>query len=115
MLALDGVPHGEFHERFLNYSLEAGFDPFKLVKTGNGNTMTPVLSHSSLAEAARGNPFSARMQATLMALARVRFGETGQDINRITDANWLRTIEAAAESIPLDVLQRIAPELANRS
>jgi hypothetical protein len=63
MLALDGVPHGEFHERFLNDSLKAGFDPFKLAKTGNGKTMTPVLSHSSLAEAARGNPASARMQA----------------------------------------------------
>lgn len=66
ILALDGVPHGEFHLRFLGYSLEAGFDPFKLVQAGaGGQRLAPVFGHESLAEAAQHNPWSARMQARL--------------------------------------------------
>jgi hypothetical protein len=27
---IDGISHDKFHEHFLRYSLEAGFDPFRL-------------------------------------------------------------------------------------
>ncbi|MGH8809127.1 MAG: hypothetical protein ACREX0_14740, partial [Noviherbaspirillum sp.] len=78
-LALDGVQHGEFHERFLAYSLDAGFDPFKLAKTGLGNAVIPVLGHSDLADAAATNPSSARMRASLMEIAQARFGPLAHD------------------------------------
>lgn len=72
ILALDGVPHGEFHLRFLEYSLEAGFDPFKLVQAGaGGQRLAPVFGHESLAEAARHNPWSASMQERLRQAAPV--------------------------------------------
>ncbi|HEY1147198.1 MAG TPA: hypothetical protein VGF27_01415 [Pseudoduganella sp.] len=65
MLVLDGVEHGEFHQRFLDYSLQAGFDPFKLVHADDGHPQMPVFDHESLAAAAAGNPYSARMQQAI--------------------------------------------------
>jgi hypothetical protein len=65
ILTFDGYPHGEFHERFLGYLLEAGFDPFKMVLSTSGTKLIPVFGHASLAEAARENAVSARMQAAL--------------------------------------------------
>jgi hypothetical protein len=116
MLALDGVVHGEFHERFLAYSLGAGFDPFKLAKTGSGTTVIPVFSHSTLAEAARVNPSSARMHESLMELARTKFAslarETGDGATVPPDPDLARAVEACSESIPPDLLAKIAPELA---
>jgi hypothetical protein len=70
ILTFDGYPHGEFHERFLGYLLEAGFDPFKLVPSADGEKLMPVFGHAGLAEAAQDNPVSARMQATLRRVER---------------------------------------------
>ena len=106
MLAFDGYPHGEFHERFLSYLLEAGFDPFKTVKAASGVNYTPVFGHDGLAIAAQENPVSARMHETLGALARQRFGGGASAI----DAEELRRIVLLShESIPDDVLSKIAP------
>jgi hypothetical protein len=115
-LALDSVEHGELHERFLAYSMDAGFDPFKLAKTGSGTTVIPVISHSSLAEAAGSNPSSARMRASLMELARARFSphvqKDGKGAVILPNASLSQIIEACSESIPLDLLEKFTPELA---
>lgn len=114
-LALDGVQHSVFHERFLGYALQAGFDPFKLVRPGSGVTEIPVIDHASLAEATLSNPSSARMHASLMELARARFTPLTQEAQSGTQqlsAESFHLIEACAESIPLDLLEQIAPELA---
>jgi hypothetical protein len=114
-LALDGAQHSEFHERFLTYSLQAGFDPFKLARAGSGTAEIPVIDHASLAEAALSNPSSARMRASLMEVARPKFESLAQEIQRGKPKSslWLfRVAEACAESIPLDLLEQIAPELA---
>lgn len=107
-LALDGVVHSEFHERFLAFSLAAGFDPFKVVHPGSGSAMVPVIDHSGLAESAEVNASSARMRKTLLEMARERFASLA-DAPR---ADMLPVVEACAESIPADLLARIAPELA---
>ena len=70
ILAIDGMHHGEFHLRFLDYSLEAGFDPFKLVQASSGRGMAPVWGHEAMAEAALSNPWAARMQARVHEVAR---------------------------------------------
>lgn len=114
-LALDGVDHGELHERFLAYSVQAGFDPFKLVRPGTGVAAIPVIDHASLAEAAQSNPTSARMRAFLMELAQARFAPLVDDVQADMPASsrpWYSMVEACAESIPLDLLKRLAPELA---
>lgn len=112
-LALDGVQHSEFHERFLGYSLHAGFAPFRLARPGTGVAPIPVIDHASLAEAALSNASSARMHASLMELARARFTPLARDAQSGTlSAESFRVIEACAESIPLDLLEQIAPELA---
>ncbi|WP_296002016.1 hypothetical protein [Rugamonas sp.] len=67
ILSLDGMRHDEFHLRFLEYSLAAGFDPFKLVQASSGHGLMPVFGHESLAEAATGNPWSAKMLALVKA------------------------------------------------
>lgn len=67
ILAFDGYPHGEFHERLLGELLEAGFDPFKMVAAPSGAGYMPVFGHDGLAEAALSNPVSARMLALLHA------------------------------------------------
>ena len=113
-LALDGVQHTEFHERFLSHLLEAGFDPFKLARPGSGVAPVPVINHASLADAAFSNPSSARMRAALMELARERFAVLAEEIqkNGRISPDAYEVVEACAESIPLDLLERIAPELA---
>lgn len=113
-LALDGAQHGEFHERFLAYSLHAGFDPFKLARVGTGTPEIPVIDHASLAEEADSNPSSTRMRASLMEVARARFAPLAQEIEggKPNSSPWLvRVVEACAESIPVDLLEEIAPEL----
>lgn len=114
-LALDGVDHGEFHERFLAYSVEAGFDPFKLTQVGSTSAPLPVIDHADLALAARVNPSSARMHASLMSLARMRFEALGQAMRDGAPEpvpGMRQAAIACAESLPLDLLQQIAPELA---
>jgi len=69
ILAFDGYPHGEFHERFLRYLLDAGFDPFKRVRAASGDGLVAVFGHAGLAEAALDNPVSARMLAMLKEAA----------------------------------------------
>jgi hypothetical protein len=115
-LALDGVQHSEFHERFLAWVLQAGFDPFKLAQAGSGNARIPVIDHAGLADAASANQSSARMQASLMEAARARFEPLAGEIQAgrplSSDIGLLQQIEASAESIPHDLLEKLAPELA---
>lgn len=113
-LAIDGVPHGTFHERFLAYAVKGGFDPFKLVSPGSAATAIPVIDHASLAEAAMSNPVSARMRAFLMELAQARFAPLAQQVQegKLDASRWFPVIEACVESMPYDLLAEIAPELA---
>lgn len=112
-LALDGVEHGEFHERFLAYSVESEFDPFKLSRAGNAAAEIPVVDHADLMESASYNPSSARMRASLMELARARFESIAKEAQggSADAAAALRIVEACAESIPNDILEKFAPEL----
>jgi hypothetical protein len=113
-LALDAVEHREFHERFLGYLLQAGFDPFKLSFNGAGVEALPVIDHADLAQAATWNPVSERMRATLMELARARFEPLAKEVESGKEAAaqpMFATVEACAESIPEDLMRRIAPEL----
>lgn len=61
ILAFDGYPQDEFHERFLGYLLDAGFDPFKTVAASDGEHRIAVFNHEGLEEAAQHNPAAARM------------------------------------------------------
>lgn len=106
ILAFDGYPHGEFHERFLGYLLEAGFDPFKTLPTESGATFIPVFGHDGLAAASERNPASGRMQLMLYQLARQRFGG---DHAAIGAEELERIVLLCHESIPDDVLEKIAP------
>jgi hypothetical protein len=95
--------------------VQAGFDPFRLAQTGSDTPELPVIDHASLAQTALVNPSSARMRASLMELARARFGPAIQEMQSDQPeqkADLLRAIEPCAESIPIDLLERIAPELA---
>lgn len=116
-LALDGMRHSALHERFLAYLLEAGFDPFRIAATGEGMDAIPVIDHASLAEAAASNPSSARMRSTLMELARTRFEPLAQEVEsgkEPSSSALYAVVKACAESVPDDLMRRIAPELANR-
>lgn len=107
ILAIDGMLHGEFHSRFLDYSLDAGFDPFKLVPSGSGRGMTAVFGHETLAAAARENRWSAKMHARLQALARSRFDpELGAAVYSPEDL--ARIIALCVDSIPADLLEKLA-------
>lgn len=112
-LALDGVQHTQFHERFLAYALEGGLDPFKLSRVGNGTTEVPVIDHDYLAEAATFNPSSVRMRVTLTDIARSRFIPLVESIRSggPEAEEHLRVIEACAESIPNEILEQVMPEL----
>ena len=113
-LALDGVEHSEFHERFLGHLLAAGFDPFRLTRPGSGAGPVPVIDHYGLAHAASTNPSSARMRETLMQMARDRFAAAAEEVRvngELSDDTW-QAVEACAESIPADLLARIAPDFA---
>jgi hypothetical protein len=116
-LVLDGVEHGQLHERFLEASIEAGFDPFRLTHAGTQgghSAPLPVIDHADLALTARSNPSSARMLKMLKDLARSRFAALVQEpsADAAPDAALMQAVIACAESIPLDMLERIAPELA---
>lgn len=113
-LVLDGVCHTEFHDRFLRYSIEAGFDPFMLVRTGSGNNASPVISHESLMQASRMNKISDGMRTALVDIAR-RFSRLKNDINNGSDpgsAHLLAVIQACSDSFPLEMLKDAAEELA---
>lgn len=69
ILSFDGYPHAEFHERFLRYLLDAGFEPFKQVRSASGDGQVPVFGHAGLEEAAQENAASARMLTMLMETA----------------------------------------------
>lgn len=114
-LALDGVQHSTFHEKFFGLSLQAGFDPFKLASPGTGAAAIPVIDHATLADAALANASSARIRTTLMEIARARFTALAQDIREgkpPASSDWFHAVEACAESIPPDLLEHLAPELA---
>jgi hypothetical protein len=112
-LALDGVDHTAFHERFLEFLLKAGFDPFHLARAGTGVAPIPVIDHASLREAADINPSSARMHALLMQVARDRFAEAADQAaaHGGIAPEMAQVVAACAESMPSDLLERIAPEL----
>lgn len=65
MLVLDGVQHTEFHARFMEYLLAAGFEPHKELYADEGHQHMPVLDLESLARAAESNPYSARMMQAI--------------------------------------------------
>src|SRR5471030_3520468 len=107
ILAIDGMHHGEFHARFLDYSLEAGFDPFKLALAGSGRGVVPVLGHESLALSAQEHPWSAKMLAQLHDLARRRF-DTEFAPSAHSKAELEQTLLHCRESIPPDVAEKLA-------
>jgi hypothetical protein len=110
-LMLDGPTHGEFHERFLAYSLASGFDPFKQVRMNSGSRAMPVISHESLAAAALENPYSARMRTALMEVARQRFSAQGFAAT-MPEEDLASLIKNSHESIPHEILAQLAPSLA---
>lgn len=114
-LALDGVDHSAFHERFLGFLLKAGFDPFRLARPGSGISPVPVIDHANLCEAAETNPSSARIRAILMEIARKRFAAAAEEATTRGQLapEALQTVAACAESIPSDLLERISPDLLN--
>jgi hypothetical protein len=105
ILAFDGYPYAEFHERFLGYLLNAGFDPFATVRMAGNANWVPVFGHDGLAAAARDNPVAARMLARLQGIALTRLADADP-------AERQRIIALCPESIPDDVLQAFAPALA---
>ncbi|HZW13669.1 MAG TPA: hypothetical protein VFF81_10825 [Noviherbaspirillum sp.] len=112
-LALDGVAHNEYHFRFLQYSLQAGFDPFRLASSGTGSLPGPVINHEDLAEASLANPWSEQMRNLLFEEARRRFPQlTTADgaAGRVTE-DELRIIGACAASIPRELLERVSADL----
>ncbi len=109
ILALDGMQHAEFHEKFLTYSLAAGFDPFKVVFTGNGNTLTAVMNHRGLAENAQCNPTSSRMRELLQQKARERFIAGGTSGYRSL-AEMASAIVLCADAIPKDLMEQLVPQ-----
>ena len=115
-LVLDGVCHTEFHARFLGYSIEACFDPFMLVRGSSGKT-NPVISHESLSNASRTNTVSHGMRMILMDIAHQRFwhllDDDIKDTSSSSSENLLAIIRACSESIPLEMLKKVALELAD--
>jgi hypothetical protein len=105
ILVFDGYPYAEFHERFLGYLLDAGFDPFATMPMAGDTKWVPVFSHDVLAAAARGNPVAARMLVRLQGIVRARLADADP-------AERQRIIALCPESIPDDVLQEFAPALA---
>lgn len=101
ILAFDGYPYAEFHERFLGYLLDAGFDPFKTVPMQNNANYVAVFGHEGLAAAAQDNPVAARMLARLQGLARGRLMDADP-------AERQRIIALCPESIPADIVKDVA-------
>ncbi|GIZ51381.1 hypothetical protein [Noviherbaspirillum aridicola] len=114
-LALDGVRHSIFHERFLSALMAAGFDPFRLASAGSDSEPIPVIDHAVLAESAETNASSARMRDALMERARSLFEPLAQEAEAGRDPRahpLFAPLRACAESVPDDLMHRIAPELA---
>jgi hypothetical protein len=107
ILAIDGMQHGEFHARFLDYALDAGFNPFKLVHAGSGRGVVAVFGHEALAEAAAHNGWSAKMHARLQSLARIRFDAELEDAAHSKE-DWERSIAMFGDSIPADLLGKLS-------
>lgn len=106
ILAIDGMQHGEFHSRFLSYAVDAGFDPFKLVPAPSGRGMIAVFGHEALADAAPGNPWSARMLGCVQELARNRF-DTAFDEGRYGHGELEQIAALCGDTIPADVLEKL--------
>lgn len=107
ILTIDGMHHGEFHARFLEYSLAAGFDPFKLAQAASGRGVVAVFGHEALAVSAEDNPWSAKMLAALHSLARRRFDAEFVPA-AYSKANLEQTILYCRDSIPKDVLDKMS-------
>lgn len=112
ILAIDGMQHGDFHARFLDYSLDAGFDPFKLVRAASGRGVVAVFGHETLAAAAAHNSWSADMHARLQNLARTRFDAELEDAAHSKE-DWERTIALFGDSFPADLLGKLSVAAAN--
>lgn len=115
-LVLDGVPHSEFHENFVRFSMEAGFDPFRVGSAGaSQNAMRALLDHAALAQAAAGNPASARLHAMFLEHAQQRYAPMVEQVrggNADVAAQLRPVFTASAESIPRELLAAVVPELA---
>src|SRR5471030_1859255 len=107
ILAIDGMHHGEFHARFLDYSLEAGFDHYQLVPAASGRGVVAVFGHESLAQSAQDNPCSARMLETIQRVARRRF-DTEFVPSAYTKAELEETLRHCRDSMPKDVAEKLA-------
>src|SRR5471030_1100706 len=107
ILTIDGMHHVEFHARFLDYSLEAGFDPFKLALAGSGRGVVAVFGQESLAWSAQDNPWSARMLAVLHDLARRRFDSEFVP-SAYTRTALEQTLLYCRDAIPKDVVEKLA-------
>lgn len=105
-LVLDGIEHGEFHERFLHYLLQAGFDPFRLLGLDDAHSAAPPISHASLAASARNNAASARMRQMLMDQARTRFAPLlqGPGADDVAHAVLREMALASQDSLPGEIL-----------
>jgi hypothetical protein len=112
ILAIDGMQHGDFHSRFLDYSLDAGFDPFKLVRAGSGRGLVGVFGHEALAAAAPQNIWSAKMHARLQNLARTRFDLQFEGTAYLNE-DLEQTIAICGDSIPAGVLEKLSAALAS--
>jgi hypothetical protein len=100
ILAFDGYPHDEFHERFLGYLLDAGFDPFKTVRTADGGNYAVVFNHEGLAEAAKQTPTAARMMQRMQEMARERLANADENERR-------RIMQLCQDAIPAELLGKI--------
>lgn len=107
ILAIDGMQHGEFHARFLAYSLEAGFDPYKLVPAASGRGVVAVFGHESLALSAQDHPWSAKMLEQIQRVARRRF-DTEFLPSAYTKAELEQTLQHCRDSMPQDVAAKLA-------
>ncbi|TFV90148.1 hypothetical protein E4K72_21190 [Oxalobacteraceae bacterium OM1] len=104
ILAFDGYPLDELHERFLDYLLDAGFDPFETVPTADSANYIAVFNHDGLADAARSHPAASRMMLRLRSMARHR-------LLHADAAERQRIVLLCQESIPADVVEEMAPAL----
>jgi hypothetical protein len=107
ILGIDAMQHGEFHSRFLDYSLDAGFDPFKLVRANSGRGVVGVFGHEALAAAAPQNAWSAKMRTRLQKVARTRF-DLGFVAAAYSNDDIDQIIAICGDSIPPDVLLKLS-------
>jgi hypothetical protein len=78
--------------------------------------MVPVFGHEALADAVHANPWSLKMQGALRALASTRFGAAMEaDDFAHQSEDFMRMIEACRDSLPLDLLERVAAHLHDRA